>query len=93
MKKSHYTEAQINWDTARKEAGLGDVRVHDLRHTAASHLVNAGQSLYVVSKVLGHAQQSTTQRYAHLSQDTLLAAVDAAAGGMGAWTKADDQAA
>jgi integrase len=82
-----------SWDTARKEAGLADVRIHDLRHTAASHLVNAGHSLYVVSKVLGHAQQSTTQRYAHLSQDTLLAAVDAAAGGMGAWTKADDQAA
>ncbi|PZU09861.1 site-specific integrase [Sphingomonas sp.] len=80
------------WDTARKEAGLPEVRMHDLRHTAASNLVNSGQSLYVVSKVLGHAQQSTTQRYAHLSQDTLLAAVDAAADVMGVWPSKADEA-
>jgi site-specific recombinase XerD len=46
-------------------------------------MVNSGQSLYVVAKVLGHAQTSTTQRYAHLANDTLLKAVNAAADNMG----------
>jgi len=68
-----------SWNTARKEAGLPDLRMHDLRHSAASNMVNSGQSLYIVAKVLGHAQMSTTQRYAHLSNETLLAAVNAAA--------------
>lgn len=64
------------WDTARKKAGLSDVRMHDLRHSFASFLVNAGKDLYVVQKILGHTQVKTTQRYAHLSQDTLLAAAN-----------------
>ncbi|WP_235522998.1 site-specific integrase [Novosphingobium sp. Leaf2] len=66
------------WDNARRRAGLPDVRMHDLRHSAASNLVNSGQSLYVVAKVLGHAQVKTSERYAHLSTDTLLQAVNAA---------------
>jgi integrase len=67
------------WDTARRRAGLPDVRMHDLRHSFASNLVNAGQSIYVVSKLLGHTQVKTTQRYSHLSDATLLSAMDAAA--------------
>lgn len=72
-----------SWDRARKKAGLPDVRMHDLRHSAASNLVNAGQSLYVVGSILGHAQAKTTARYAHLASDTLLAAANAAADHMG----------
>lgn len=64
------------WDTARKRAGLADVRIHDLRHSAASFLVNSGESLYVVQKVLGHTQQRTTARYSHLSHASLLDAVN-----------------
>ena len=71
------------WDTARKQAGLADVRIHDLRHSHASFLVNAGRSLYEVQKILGHTQLKTTQRYAHLSQATLLEAADAAADAVG----------
>ena len=59
------------WDKIRKQAGIPDVRLHDLRHNYASLLVNHGRSLYEVQKLLGHADISTTQRYAHLSQDTL----------------------
>lgn len=66
-----------SWQTARKRVGLGDVRVHDLHHSFASFLVNAGRSLYEVQKILGHSQISTTQRYAHLSQDTLIEAANA----------------
>ena len=73
------------WDTARQSVGLGDVRVHDLRHSHASFLVNAGRTLYEVQHILGHTQVKTTQRYAHLSHDTLLDAtnsVNTALGGM-----------
>jgi integrase len=74
-----YVSIYCSWNTARIKAGLSDVRVHDLRHTTASNMVNGGRSIYEVAKVLGHTQLKTTQRYAHLSQETLLAAVDAAA--------------
>ncbi len=78
-----FVSVYASWDTARKLAGLPDVCKHSLRHSAASNMVNAGQSLYAVGKVLGHTQMKTTQRYAHLSQETLLAAVDAAANATG----------
>ena len=64
------------WDRIRKRAGLKDVRLHDLRHSYASFLVNQGISLYVVQGLLGHAHARTTQRYAHLSQETLLDAAE-----------------
>jgi integrase len=73
------------WDAARNKADLADVRVHDLRHSTASFLVNAGRTLYEVQHILGHTQVKTTQRYAHLSHDTLLDAtnsVNTALGGM-----------
>jgi len=73
-----YVSIYYSWDSARREAGLGDVRIHDLRHSYASFLVNAGRTLYEVQRLLGHTQIKTTQRYAHLSQDTLLAAANAA---------------
>ena len=67
------------WDTARRAAGMPELRIHDLRHSAASNLINAGRGIYEVARILGHAQVSTTQRYAHLNQQTLLDAVDSAA--------------
>ena len=73
-----YVSVFSSWDTARKRVGLRDVRIHDLRHSFASFLVNAGRSLYEVQRILGHTQIKTTQRYAHLSQDTLLDAANVA---------------
>lgn len=77
-----YVSIFASWDTARINAGLAEVRIHDLRHTYASFLVNAGRTLYEVQKILGHTQVRTTQRYAHLSQDTLVAAANEAAKSM-----------
>ena len=52
------------------------VRIHDLRHSYASHLVSIGVSLHIVGKLLGHTQASTTMRYAHLQDETLRAATN-----------------
>ena len=74
--KQPYISIFCAWNTARNKAGLKDVRIHDLRHSFASFLVNSGRSLYEVQKILGHTQIKTTQRYAHLSQDSLRAAAN-----------------
>jgi len=67
------------WDRIRKRADLTDVRLHDLRHSFASFLVNRGVSLYVVQGLLGHAHTKYTQRYAHLTPDTLRDAAETVA--------------
>jgi integrase len=64
------------WLRIRKTSGLLDIRLHDLRHSFASFLVNEGVSLYVVQGLLGHTQPRMTQRYAHLQQKTLHDAVE-----------------
>ncbi len=66
-----YTSIFYPWDICRKAAGLPDVRIHDLRHSFASALVNRGMTLYDVKELLGHANVVTTQRYAHLSKARL----------------------
>jgi integrase len=66
------------WYRVRNAAGLPNMRLHDLRHQFASMLVNAGRSLYEVQAVLGHADSSTTQRYAHLSSKSLQDAANSA---------------
>jgi integrase len=67
------------WHRLREKAGIADVRLHDLRHTYASYMVSSGQSLYSVQQALGHADASTTIRYAHLSNKALQDAADTVA--------------
>jgi integrase len=71
-----YNSFYYSWHAARCRAGLPDFRVHDLRHSFASFLVNSGRSLYEVQELLGHADIRTTSRYAHLAREKLVEAVE-----------------
>ena len=70
------------WQTARDEAKLPGLRLHDLRHAFCSAAVSAGVDLYAVGQIVGHADHKSTMRYSHLAADTLLAAVEASAKNM-----------
>ena len=74
-----FSEIKHAWQAARDKALLPDLRIHDLRHSAASFMINAGVDLFAVRRVLGHADHKSTMRYSHLANDTLLAAVEAGA--------------
>jgi len=60
----------------KRKACLGDVRIHDLRHSFASVGVNSGHSLMFIGALLGHSSPGTTARYAHLSDDPVLTTLD-----------------
>ncbi len=65
------------WQKVRAEAGLDDVRLHDLRHSFASVAVSGGASLPVIGALLGHKDAATTAQYAHLSDDPVRGAAEA----------------
>ncbi|QPA29253.1 site-specific integrase [Brucella anthropi] len=73
------TDLKRPWRLVCKAARLEGVRIHDLRHSFASAGANDGHGLFIVGKLLGHSQASTTQRYAHLADDPLRQASDAIA--------------
>lgn len=77
-----YTCLKSAWETAREAAGLPGLRVHDLRHSAASFMANGGIDLFTIGRILGHADHQSTMRYSHLANGTLLAAVEAGAAGV-----------
>lgn len=66
---------QDNWQRARDLAGLHHLHFHDLRHSSASEMINAGIDLYTVGAVLGHKDARSTKRYAHLATGALSVAV------------------
>jgi integrase len=71
--KRHTVQAAFH--AARMRVGMRHINFHDLRHSAASEMVNAGVPLYDVGKILGHRDTRSTQRYSHLTADRLMAAV------------------
>lgn len=90
--KKPLTDIKHPWQTLRKAAGLDDLRIHDLRHAAASFMVQAGIDLFCVGRVLGHADHASTMIYAHLADSNMKNAVEAGAAKMAvAWSSASDQ--
>ena len=73
-----YTCIHHAWDIARIKAGYPKLRIHDLRHSFASALVNKGVAIYDVQHLLGHQSIKTTQRYAHLDDNKLKESADQA---------------
>lgn len=73
----HLVNLQKPWRRIRSEAGLSDVRLHDLRHSFASVAAANGASLLLIGKLLGHSQPQTTARYAHLVNDPVREANEA----------------
>jgi integrase len=67
-----FGNAQDTFEKLKQLAGItDDLRIHDLRHTYASIAINQGATLYEVQHLLGHSNSQTTQRYAHMAEDTL----------------------
>ena len=64
------------WFRARKEAGIEDVRLHDLRHTVASQAVARGIAVPAVARMLGHVDPTMTLRYAHIADRDVEAAAE-----------------
>jgi integrase len=74
--KGHMVDLKTSWSTICRVAQLGDARLHDLRHTHASLLANAGANLMQIGALLGHTNPETTSRYAHHFDDPLRAATE-----------------
>ncbi|MDE0005638.1 MAG: tyrosine-type recombinase/integrase, partial [Rhodospirillaceae bacterium] len=64
------------WRQIRAEAGLHDVRLHDLRHSYASVALQNGETILTIGKLLGHVMASTTLRYTHFGDGAVREAVD-----------------
>ena len=65
------------WRRVRDESGIvADARLHDLRHSHASHAIMNGESLHMAGRLLGHRRATTTNRYAHLDEATLREAAE-----------------
>ena len=67
------------WQKVRDEAGLGDVRLHDLRHSYASVALLNGATVPTIAKLLGHNDTATTLKYTHLNHAAIREAVEAVA--------------
>ena len=83
-KDAHLVNVDAVWKRLRAEAGLKDVRIHDLRHSWASRALAVGESLSMIGKLMGHGQVATTARYAHLARDTEKASAVKVGGSIGA---------
>lgn len=72
----HLRDIKHPWEQLCKRAEIENLRIHDLRHSFASHLASAGMSLPLIGALLGHTTPSTTARYSHLFDDVQRAAVE-----------------
>jgi integrase len=74
--KTHVLDVKTGFNGACRRAGIKGVRFHDLRHTAASRMVEAGIDLVTVKEIMGHASIQMTMRYAHPTPERKRLAVE-----------------
>jgi site-specific recombinase XerD len=67
---------RVPWDKLRYSLDLQDVVWHTLRHTFASHLIQAGVDVSVVKELMGHRRIETTMRYAKLAPKNFASAIN-----------------
>ena len=72
---THLASLSKPWLQVRTHAGIGDVRIHDLRHSYASRALALGEGLTTIGRLLGHIDVGSTARYAHLARDAEKVAV------------------
>ena len=72
----HLVNIDKAWNRIKKDAGVEDVRLHDLRRTVGSWMAQSGNSLHLIGKVLGHSNQSTTAIYARFGEDQVRNALE-----------------
>ncbi|URI08370.1 tyrosine-type recombinase/integrase [Aquincola tertiaricarbonis] len=75
------------WQRARREAGLGDLHVHDLRHTAGMRLREAGVSESAIADILWHSTRSMTHHYSMAQIVEIHAALEKIRDDSGRWNK------
>ena len=80
-KRSHFVPSKLDpfWWKVRDEAGLSDVRLHDLRHSYASVAILNGATIPTIARLLGHNDTATTLKYTHLNHTAVRAAVETVA--------------
>ena len=76
----HIDNFEYQWHRVRNEAGLPGLRIHDLRHNWASVAAMNGVDMVTIAKLLGHALVETTERYTHLSDQSVADAADRVSG-------------
>ena len=74
-RRGRFLVLQPAWQAIRRDAGLDDVRLHDLRHTYASVAMLGGETLLTIGRLLGHGDPATTLKYVHLADDVARQAV------------------
>lgn len=76
LTKQQPREIKRAWNTAKRKVGIKNFRFHDLRHTVATRLVNAGVPLPTVQKVMTHSDITTTMRYVHTPSEEMFKAME-----------------
>jgi len=74
-----YAGVQTYWRRLRKRSGVVGFRIHDFRHDFATKLLRQERDIRLVQKALGHASVKTTERYAHVHEEEVAAALERAA--------------
>jgi integrase len=91
-KSGHLEDIKYSWKRILSNAGIGDLRLHDLRRTLGSWQAATGASLPVIGKSLGHKNTATTAIYARLNLDPVRQSVDTATAAMLATVGKEDAA-